>query len=292
MYKQATSRMPEGGVQASHTSFKREAMPSLEQPTFHQPSQVSISPAPNIKMGNTSSVYRRHIERMTPLVIPTISPSIVENESISLPLVGPFHVYMTTPFSLLVQDFDPNTKIPPGIQPAPWWRPNWLFGPRFETPCYAGSWALFLTNPAFSKELWPKLSALLFGKEEPALHSIINCNIEDWQQVIDSNLLWAFSTGVTDDNIDNIKAVVLKPINDPSRPGRFTVEELGPVEDAAWKRVLGDTEPWESPEESQETDIDVEMRRRNFALSWYMRDRGMIPSDEKKFAEKESVESD
>jgi hypothetical protein len=240
-------------------------------------------------MGNTGSAYRRHIEKMTLPVIPTISPSLVENGSISLPLVGPFHVYMTTPFSLLVQDFDPNTtQIPPNILPAPWWRPDWLFGPRFEAPPYAGTRAVVLAHPALTEELWPKLSALLFGKAEPKMYTVISSTIEDWQHALDSDFSWAFATGVTDDDIDNIRAVVLKTTNDPSRPGQFTVEQLRAEEDAAWKRVLADTEPWESPEE---TEIDVEITRRNRALLRYMRDRDITISDEKKLAEKQSDDS-
>ncbi|KAK3291592.1 uncharacterized protein B0H64DRAFT_478334 [Chaetomium fimeti] len=239
----------------------------------------------------TITAHRRLMEQLVLAAMPVIPVSLAENESINLPLNGPIHVHITIPFSLLVKDFDPKTtQVPPRMKAGPWWRPTWLFGYRYETPTHPEVKAFDLTSPAFRQELWPKLSVLLFGKEEVTMYSVTGCDIQDWEHAAASNIVWSFATGVTDDNVDRARAVVLKLNNHPSRPGLFTVEELEGAEDAAWKKVLMDTEPWEeTPEESA---VDVEMTRRNRGLYQYMRDRDVRPSDEKGFVEKGVAESD
>ncbi|KAH6842361.1 hypothetical protein B0I37DRAFT_381748 [Chaetomium sp. MPI-CAGE-AT-0009] len=248
----------------------------------------------NTTTTTTTTYSRHHIYRTMALpVVPTIPVSLVDNGSISLPLDGPLHVYITVPFSLLVKDFDPNTtRVPPWVQPAPWWWPTWLFGPRYKTPTNAEIKAYSIASPVFQEQLWPKLSALLFGKEEPALYTVVGSDIKDWEHAAASHLFWTLATGVTDENVDRIKAVVLTPISSASRPGLFTVEELGAVEEAAWKKSLMDTVQWEFLEGEERSPVDFEINKRNHGLFQYMRHRDYRPSDEKQPVEKEPLGRD
>jgi hypothetical protein len=111
------------------------------------------------------------------------------------------------------------------------------------------------------------LSTLLFGKEEPTLYCIVGSDAKDWAHAGTSNSVWAFSTGVTEDDIDHTRAVLLKASPCGTGGILFTVEEMGEREKAAWKTAWMDLAPYKSPGES---DVDCAMTRKNQALYQYM----------------------
>jgi hypothetical protein len=160
-----------------------------------------------------------------------ISVSLVGDPPISLPLEHSesVHVHITIPFSLLVQDFDPNTTQVPQWERPRCWLATRLFGRRYETPTTDIIKVCLLAFPIFEHRVWSKLSVLLFGKEERRMNSNMGSDATEWERASASNLFWVFSKGVTDDDIDHVRAVVLKA--SPSMGGTsgmlFTVEEMG-----------------------------------------------------------------
>jgi hypothetical protein len=224
-----------------------------------------------------------------------IPVSLVKNESISLPLDGPLHVHITIPFSLLVKDFDPNTNpIPQMKRHRPSWWPTSLFGRWFEPPTHDITKIFDVVNPAYYGQVWPKLSALLFGREEPTMYCIVGSDAEDWERAGVSNLFWTFytGTGVADDNdgdIEHARAVVLKASHSPCGKGGavFTVEEMGEKDKAGWKTTWMDVVPYKPS--AGESDVDVAMMRKNQALHRYMAAWARRPPASN---EKESLESD
>lgn len=200
-------------------------------------------------------------------------PVSLEAGSMSLPIKdGPIHIHVTIPFSLLVKDFDPNTtRVPQMERPRPWWWPARLFRGRHEIPTDAATDAatktFTLARPAFSNQVWPRLSTLLFGKEELTLYCSVGSDAKDWEHADTSNFMWAFSTGVTEDDINRTRAVLLKASPYGTGGILFTAEEIGEKEKAAWKTAWMDLAPYKSPGES---DIDCAMTRKNQALYRYM----------------------
>ncbi|KAH6856118.1 hypothetical protein B0I37DRAFT_366605 [Chaetomium sp. MPI-CAGE-AT-0009] len=230
-----------------------------------------------------------------------IPVSLVGNGPISLPLKheAPIHVQITIPFSLLVKDFDPNTTQVPHLERPRSWLANRLFGRRYTFPTDAPTKAFLVASPVFESQVWPKLGASLFGKMERIgiMYSHATSDAEKWERAGASNLFWAFSTGVTDEDISNVRAVVLKASPGPAGAGGilFTVEEMDEREKAAWKsawEVLGPFTP-SPPWRDGESDVDLAMERKNNALcrlkaGWVTFPR---PSNEKESSEKESSES-
>lgn len=199
-----------------------------------------------------------------------VSVSFNENGPISLQLkhVAPIHIHIMMPFSLLVKDFDPNTTQVPNLERRRSWLATRLFGRRYETPVDVMTKIFLLTCPAFHNLVWPKLSTLLFGKEEPMMYSHLSSDKEEWERARASTVSWAFSTRITDDDIGDMRAVILKASPNPDGPGGilFTVEEMGEREKAAWKtawKVL--VPPTPSPSDG-ESDVDLAMARKNNAL--------------------------
>jgi hypothetical protein len=39
-----------------------------------------------------------------------------------------------------------------------------------------------VVNPVYYGQVWPKLSALLFGREEPTMYCIVGSDAEDWER--------------------------------------------------------------------------------------------------------------
>ncbi|KAK4249856.1 hypothetical protein C7999DRAFT_29725 [Corynascus novoguineensis] len=104
--------------------------------------------------------------------------------------------------------------------------------------------------------------------------------IADWECVGVSNLLRAFSTGITDDDIDHARVVVLKANN--SLYGTcgilFTVEEMDEKEKVAWKATWMDMVLFKSAGES---DLDLAMTNKNHALYRHMSGWASRPLNEK-----------
>jgi hypothetical protein len=218
-----------------------------------------------------------------------IPVSLVENDRINLPLNHdvPIHVHVTIPFSLLVPDCDPNSTPVPKLERPRCWLATRLFGRQYETPTDAMTKTVLVVSPAFHHPVWPKLSALLFGKEQRNMYTHLISDATEWEHANASNISWAFSTGVTDDDIDNVSAVVLKA--GPGLCGTggilFTVEEMGERHKAAWKRAWMELPPPMSPG-SGESGVDLAMDRKNNALSRFK--AGWLPQFS---SEKESFES-
>lgn len=219
----------------------------------------------------------------------TIPISLTKNESISLPLKhGPFHVYITIPFSLVVRDFDPSTTPVPKWEVPRSWLAARLFGRQYETPTDAETKATLLVSPTFYHKIWPRLSTLLFGKEEPMMETIVGSDAEDWERTGASNHFWAFATGVTDDDIDRVRAIVLKGSLSSTGGILFAVEEMGEKGRAAWKEAwVGGVARRKSRDES---DVEFAMGRKNGALYRYMRAGVPRPFDgEKELSDSESM---
>ncbi|KAK4096317.1 hypothetical protein N658DRAFT_364857 [Parathielavia hyrcaniae] len=106
-----------------------------------------------------------------------IPVSLIGNGPISLPLKheAPIHIHITIPYSLLVKDFDPNTTPVPVLERPRCWLITRLFERRRETPSDAPDKACLIAWPVFHR-VWPKLSTLLIGKEEPSLYSHVGCD--------------------------------------------------------------------------------------------------------------------
>jgi hypothetical protein len=199
-----------------------------------------------------------------------IPVSLIGNESISLPLrhEAPIHLHITIPFSLLVKDFDPNTTQVPVLEPPRSWLATRLFGRRYKTPKDAMTKAFLVACPAFHNQVWPKLSTLLFGREEGIMYSCSGCDAVDWERAGASNLCWAFSTGTTDDDIGRVRAVVLTARPGPDGTGGilFTAEEMGEGEKAAWKTAWMTLVPPTPAPGHGESEVDLAMGRKNNAL--------------------------
>jgi hypothetical protein len=150
----------------------------------------------------------------------------------------------------------------------------------------------------FNNHIWPKLSTLLFGKEQRSMYSHSASDVREWEHAIAGNIFWAFSIGgVTEDDIDDVRALVLTAANHAGADGNgvgggvlFTVEEMGETEKAAWKTawtVLPPPlcRPW--PGDAGESDADLAMERKNGALCRVM--AGLVTPQ--LFSEKEIFES-
>ena len=222
-----------------------------------------------------------------PLDIPV---SLVGRESISLPLEhGPIHVHVTIPFSFLVKDFDPNTAPVPQVQrPRSWWRPTWLFGRRYEPLTEPASRALILATP-YHDHVWQQLSLSLFGKHESMLYCVVGSDIEDWESASVGTLSWAFATGATDDDIDHVRAIVLKANDSLDKEGRirFTVEEMDETKKAAWKAVWVGMVRYTSRQDG-ESEVDLAMLNKNSALHRLMASWALRASNEKESLENHS----
>ncbi|KAK3902451.1 hypothetical protein C8A05DRAFT_15491, partial [Staphylotrichum tortipilum] len=213
---------------------------------------------------SSSSCSRHYIDRTM-----DISVSVIGKGPISLPLKRdvPIHIAVTIPFSLLMTDFDPNTTPVPQMERPRFWLGTLLFGRRYEPPRYASSKAQFLTNPILCDRVWPKLSTILFGQEERFLYSHMTSDAREWEKIGTANIFWVCATGITDDDISNVRAVVLtaSPGLDGTGEGvLFTVEEIGQTEKAAWKRAWTAMPAWTA--DLGESDADLAMERKNGAL--------------------------
>jgi hypothetical protein len=203
----------------------------------------------------------------------TIPVSLVENASIDLPLKhGPFHVHVTIPFSLLVRDFDPNTTRVPQMERPQCWLATRLFGRRYDTPTDVVTKVVMVAYPVYHHQVWPELSTLLFGKEEPRMYSVSGSDAKEWERVGASNLFWAFSRGVADDDIEHTRAVVLKASCSPCSAGgiMFSVEEVGEKGKAAWKAAWMGVVLYKEPS-AGESDADLAMGKKNHGLYRYIR---------------------
>jgi hypothetical protein len=203
------------------------------------------------------------------MVIPI---SLVNEEALDLKAengLGPLHIYITTPFSLLVRDFHPNTTLVPKTeQPRSWWQKLGLFRRRRDgTPDDACVKACLLGFGPFHYDVWPKLSTLLFGKEEHRLYTTVGSDAKEWEGLGDSNLSWSFSTGVTDDDIDRVRAIVLEASEGPTGSIQFTLEEIDEKQRADWKSYYESAPRYRLPGESV---IDAEMGLKISALYRYM----------------------
>ena len=196
--------------------------------------------------------------------------SLVGHGPISLPLKheAPIHAQIRIPFSLLVKDFDPETTQVPQWEVPRSWLANRLFGRRYESPTDAGTKVFLVACPVFHHKVWPKLSTLLFGKKERVMYSHSGSDVEEWERAGASNLFWAFSTGVTDEDVDNVRAVVLKASPCPDGTGGilFTAEEMDEGENAAWKTAWEVRVPPTPSPSDRESDIDIAMERKNSVL--------------------------
>jgi hypothetical protein len=194
-----------------------------------------------LKKAERSPDHRPPNLQPPPVAIISTTGSLVGNRPISLPLKheAPIHVHITIPFSLLVKDFDPNTTRVPVLEKPGSWLATRLLGPRYKTPTDAPTKAFLVACPVFHRQVWPKLSTLLFGKEERMMYSHSGCDAKAWERAGASNLFWAFSTGVTDDDIGRVNAVVLTASPAPDGAGGilFTAEEMGEREQEAWKTI-------------------------------------------------------
>lgn len=205
--------------------------------------------------------------------------SVIGKGPISLPLKRdvPIHIAVTIPFSLLMKDFDPNTTPVPQLERPRSWLGTLLFGRRYEPPRYASSKAHFLANPILCDRVWPKLSTILFGQEERYLYSHMTSDAREWEKIGTANIFWVCATGITDDDISNVRAVVLTASPAAGLDGTgegvlFTVEEMGETEKAAWKRAWTAMPAWTVPPsicgqaDVGESDADLAMERKNSAL--------------------------
>jgi hypothetical protein len=203
-----------------------------------------------------------------------IPVSLVGKGPISLPLQceAPIHLSITIPFSLLVKDFDPNTTQVPQCEKPRSWLATRLFGRQYETPTDATSKTLLLVSPALRNRVWSKLSTLLFGKEEPIMYLHSASDVREWKHAGAANVFWAFATGITEDHIGDVRALVLTaspggPDDDGTGGVLFTVDEMGDAEKAAWKTawtVLPPIRP--SPDDEGEFEADLAMENKNRAL--------------------------
>ncbi len=168
-----------------------------------------------------------------------IPVSLYGNGPISLPLnhEAPIHLHITIPVSLLVKDFDPNTTQVPKTEYSRCWLATRLFGRRCKTTTHVPTKIYLVTSPVFHHQVWPKLSTLLFGKEKDKMYCCFGSDAKDWKRAGASNVSFAFSTGITDDDIDHVRAVVLKAGPDGAGGILFTAEEMGESDKAAWKRA-------------------------------------------------------
>jgi hypothetical protein len=135
-----------------------------------------------------------------------------------------------------------------------------------------------MASPILHSYIWPKLSTLLFGKEQRSImYSHSASDVREWEHAIAGNVFWVFSIGpgVTEDDIGDVRAVVLTAANHPGPDGDgaggvlFTVEEMGETDKAAWKTAWTVLPPpiccpW--PGDAGESDADLAMERKNGAL--------------------------
>ena len=228
-----------------------------------------------------------------------IPVSLVANAPLSLPLKedAPIHIHATVPFSLLVKDFDPNTARGPYFEEPRCWLANRLFGPRRRTPSSASTRVALFADFAFTGGVWPRLSALLLGKEVRISTCTIGSDAKDWADASASNLFYAFTIGANDDDDDDDdnddmdcgRAVGLTASPGPDGTGGilFTVKEMDKGEASAWKTAWAGR-PAPSPGSDVEPGDDRAMKSKNHVL--YTSNAGWFaPSTS---SEKESFESD
>ena len=222
-----------------------------------------------------------------------IPVSVIAKGPLNLPLKEepPIHVHATIPFSLLVKDFDPNTAKVPSWEEPRCWLANRLFGPRYKTPSSASAKVAVFASPIFDGRVWPKLGALLLGKEVGMPTCNTGSDAKEWADAGASNLFFAFSTGATDDDLDCVRAVVLTASPGPDGIGiLFTVREMDERERAAWKAAwMALPPPIPSPGSAVEYmyDDDRATERKNHAL--YVSKAGWFAPS--RASEKESFES-
>jgi hypothetical protein len=198
-----------------------------------------------------------------------IPVSLVANGPLSLPLKedAPIHIYATISFSLLVKDFDPNTARGPYFEEPRCWLASRLFGPRRRTPSSASFRVALFASSAFTRGVWPQLSALLLGKEVRIPTCTIGSDAKDWEHASASNLFYTFATGATDDDMDCGRAVGLTASPSPDGTGGilFTVKEIDERERAAWK-TAGMGLPAPSPGSAIEPGDDPATKSKNHIL--------------------------
>jgi hypothetical protein len=200
-----------------------------------------------------------------------IPVSVIANGPLSLPLKEepPIHVHATIPFSLLVKDFDPNIAKVPSWEEPRCWLANRLFGPRYKTPSSASAKVAMFASPIFDGRVWPKLGALLLGKEVRMATCTTGSDAKEWAHADASNLFFTFATGPNDEDIDCARAVVLTASPDPEGAGGilFTVKEMDERERAAWKTAwMALPPPIPSPGSAVELDDEHATGRKNLAL--------------------------
>ncbi len=215
--------------------------------------------------------------------------SLIANGPLSLPLKEetPIHVHATIPFSVLVKDFDPNTAKVPYREKPRCWLANRLFGPQHKNLSSDSAKVAAFAGSIFPRRVWPKLSTLLLGKDVRMSPCNPGSDAKEWAHASASNLLFAFATGHTDDDLDCVRAVVLTASPGPDGAGGilFTVREMDERERAAWKTAwVALLPPTPSPGSAVEPDNDPAMERKNSAL--YRSKLATSP-----FSEKESFES-
>ena len=126
-----------------------------------------------------------------------IPVSLIANGPLSLPLneEAPIHVHATIPFSLLVKDFDPNTAKVPYREEPRCWLANRLFGPRHKNLSSDSAKVAAFASSICPGRVWPKLSALLLGKEVRMSPCNTGSDAKEWAHAGASNRFFAFATG-------------------------------------------------------------------------------------------------
>jgi len=216
--------------------------------------------------------------------VPDLPLSIIAPASIPLPLnlITPHHIHVAIiiPFSLLIQNFNPNTIQTLNLtnstpRSTPW--ATRLFGHRQEPLTEPSDKATRIAFPHLNHHLWPRVSAALFGREDQqALYAGLVCDVRDWERVNDSRLVWTALVG----SIENpgARVVVLKAVDDGLGLGRggmsFTLEEMGEKEMEAWREAYADLAlpGFSGPPLPAVGDSMNEVIRRNFALRRWIED--------------------
>lgn len=197
---------------------------------------------------------------------------VVPKPEIPLPLKEDdgYHVHVIVPFSLIVRDLDPNaTRAPVTLEHRrfTWWATR-LFGRWKEISSEPQLEAIGIANPHLTN-IWPRLSAILFGREEPARYSMTACDVEDWKHVNGSHVFWTAFVGAIDNT--NTRVVVLRADGSLVHGGiQFTLEEMGDKDKQAWKEeYLGYCMSNVSRTQGLPA-ADIELIRRNLALNGRM----------------------
>lgn len=107
----------------------------------------------------------------------------------------------------------------------PW--ATWLFGHGQETVNEPSDKATVIARPHLNN-LWPHLSTVLSGREEPALYSVVTCDVQDWNRVNDSHLFWTALVAFIDH--PNTRVVVLKASGTSVQGGIQFTQRAGRLE--------------------------------------------------------------